>query len=215
MPNSARFLPFKGGGPSEFRISRILTCKLHNSLILHPNDPISVLKWLVGIFLQKWVKKLWPLFFGFGESPFPPIFFRKSVHTFKNSDFIFQNFWKNLKTCVRRLAWANLCGSEILNFVFFYQNFDFLSKSVWSRFIFGYSKKYICYICAEKVPKYQGFWDKFVIRIFFKSVWSLFLPGIATCRTFRIFKITKQGEKNLISEIVRNHSHGNFKPSYG
>ena len=39
-----KYLGLRGGGPSEFRISRVLTCKLHNSLILHPYDPILVLK---------------------------------------------------------------------------------------------------------------------------------------------------------------------------
>ena len=64
-------------------------------------------------------------FFHFRGIPVFSIFFRKSVHTFGNSDFIFQNFGKIPKICVRRLLWAKTCGSEILNFAFFQQNFDF------------------------------------------------------------------------------------------
>ena len=57
------------GGPSEFQISRILTSKLHSSLILHPNDPILVLKWWYGPFLWKSNFEIWPPIFGLGESP--------------------------------------------------------------------------------------------------------------------------------------------------
>ena len=70
---------FLRGGPSEFHISRFLTCKWCHTPILHLIYPKKVLKWPWVYFLWKSFFKIWPQFFGFGESPGPRKFFFSKI----------------------------------------------------------------------------------------------------------------------------------------
>ena len=108
------------GGPSEFQISLILTCKLCHSPILHQIYPQKVLKWSWECFLQKPLFKFWPQFFGFGESPGPrKFFFRKFFSENCIFSYISRYFFKILKPCVKKHVWANNLGSLFLIFAFF------------------------------------------------------------------------------------------------
>ena len=121
VPKTCFFCPkIKGGGPSEFQISRILTLKLCHTPISHQIYPQYVLKWPWECFLQKSFFKFWPQFFSFGESPGPrKIFLRKFFYANCYSSYISQYFPKNPKTCVKRHVWANNMGSRFLIFAFF------------------------------------------------------------------------------------------------
>ena len=119
-----------------------------------------------------------------GIPVFPQFFFRKSVHTFGNSDFIFQNFWKIPKECVKRLFWVKICGSKILNFAFFYQNFDFTkfflekffekSKFWWKKAKFKISLPQR-FAQASLLTYFFGFFQKFwKMKSEFLKVWTDF-----------------------------------------
>ena len=112
-------LHVKGGGPREFQVSRILTCKLCHSTILHQIYPQKVLKWPWECFLWKSLFKFWLRFFGFGESPWPRKFFFRKFFYENCIFYISQYFFKISKTCVKRHVWAYNLGNRFLIFDFF------------------------------------------------------------------------------------------------
>ena len=112
--------------------------KLHSSLILHPNDPILVLKWWQGLFLWKSIFEIWPPIFGSGESPISrkimisKIFLRK-IYLLRHFSIFFDG--TGLKMTEKRSA--RNCRSPIWRFLTFKAigGGSGGKKSCWAHFI--------------------------------------------------------------------------------